>query len=268
MPLDKIRPAPGSFLDSPSAVWADFNYFCPLSVHAVAQPPLPPPVRARENRNVDNNGATPLVTGRQLQCLRTLFQVYAHRVFLAEEERDGVPVPSRMALSLSRDGWARFCREILRGGVSGLPMIPYVRMLPLYDDHAARLCSVTPRPEFRGATLTLTARLTLPVFGWDAFVGLLEDVADRWYATLGSAKLRVKRSPWVSAAAVRGGTESPLSAMCDEIACSSFHDPSSEQMLTKRQATPATGGAPESRRSICPRHLALQDLLIRLGAEV
>jgi hypothetical protein len=220
-----------------------------------------------EAGRVDDYCAASLVTGRQLQCLKTLFQVYSHRVFLEEEEPDGEQVPSRMALSLSRDGWNRFCREILRGGISGLPMIPYVRMLPLYDEHAARLHGVTPRQEFRGATLTLTPRPPQPVFGWDAFVGLLEEVSDRWYATLGSDKLRVKRSPWVSAAAVRGGAaQSPLSAMCDEIACSSFHDPSSEQMLTKRQASPATGGAHESRRSIRPRHLALTDLLISLGA--
>lgn len=265
--MDKVLRVSGSALDSPTAIWADFNRFGAPSVAAVVEQPMDPPERVCVPENVDDNCAAPLVTGRQLQCLRTLFEVYSHRVFLAEEERDGVHVPSRMALSLSRNGWNRFCREILRGGVSGLPMVPYVRMLPLYDEHAARLRRVTPRQEFRGATLTLTPRPPQPVFGWDAFAGLLEDVADRWYATLGSAKLRIKRSPWVSAAAVRGGAaQSPLSAMCDEIACSSFHDPTSEQMLSKRQASPATGGATESRRSIRPRHLALTDLLISLGA--
>jgi len=170
--------------------------------------------------------------------------------------------------SLSRDAWNRFCREILQGGAHGIPLIPYVRMIPLYDEHAASVPYVVPREEFRCPSNKFPPRVPEPVFGWDAFLGLLEDVADRWYAGLSSSKIRgVKRNPWVSAASVRDGPAcSPLAAMCDEIACSSFHDPASEQMLTRRQFSLATAGVDESRRSILPKHVALSDLLIVMSA--
>jgi len=201
-----------------------------------------------------------MATERQVRCLKALFRMYGTRVFIPGQ-------PSRMVLSLSRDGWNRFCREILRGGVTGLPLIPFVRMLSLYDEHAARLPQVTPRPEFLHANVKLLPRRDVqPVYGWTAFLDLLEDVAGQWYAGLGSVRLRVKRTPWVSLAAARGVAASSLSAMCDEVACSSFHNPIAEKQLTTRQLFPATGDATESRRSLLPQRVALWDLLICPGA--
>ena len=208
----------------------------------------------------------PLATGHQMRCLKTLFRMYATWVFMPEHSRDGLLVSSRTVASLSRDGWNRFCREILRGGVIGLPIIPCARMISLYPEHAARQPYVTPRLEFVGrqAGGGVPPREVQPIFGWGAFVGLLEDVADQWYASLGSAHLPGKRTPWVSLAAARG-VASSLSSMCDEVACSSFHNPIADKMLTARQLFPAAGGATESRRCLLPQHVALWDLLISPG---
>lgn len=204
--------------------------------------------------------ALPPVSVSQLRCLKTLFRVYSTRIFL-EKERGDSRRPSRVVLSMSRGGWHRFCTEVLRGGSSGCPLLPFSIFLRLYDKHAARLPRTTPREEFIGTADELPP-ISASVFGMRPFFSMLEEVSMLWWATAGENARLLERSPWVSSVATRDSQIlSPLSAMCDEVACSSFHHPESEKMLTARQISPALGGSSLCRRSILPEYLALHDLL-------
>eukprot|EP00965_Chrysotila_dentata_P186904 6170699-Pleurochrysis_carterae.AAC.7 len=144
---------------------------------------------------------------RQVACLRQLFTIYADKVFDDQH-------PTRLVNSLSSEGWRCFCRDVLRGGPSGKPLVPLIQLAKMFDAHASRRRDHFPPTSFRAESIP-PRRADPRHMPFEVFLELLGLVAVCW------ANSRRK---------IRGGLEAfqPLSAMLNEAAVSSFHQPGHE----------------------------------------
>lgn len=169
-------------------------------------PPVMPPQKLSNTYGID---------ARQLHCVRTIFAVYAERVF------QGQP-PSKLIFSLSREGWLRLCRDLLRGGVAGVHLLPGRQLAQLYMSYAQPRADCFQRADFKVGISFRMLDLNSLHLNFDSFIELLTAVATRW------SQMRRRIMP-------RADQRTALSDMLHEAANSSLHRPECESTIARRQ---------------------------------
>jgi len=168
------------------------------------------------------HSASPL-SQRQRECLRVIFGIYA------EKHLDVQSRPSRRVLSLSNDGWRCLCRDLLRVGCRGTPLLPLASLAKLFASVAAPR-AIEPYTFLEAG---LPPKLNeLHYLGFPAFLGLLAEVAECWWPRARLIDLMSGAGRAQSKGEVR---ISPLAVLLNEIACCALSNPESERLLAARQ---------------------------------
>jgi len=211
--------------DSPKEIWSHSSSWSQPSPLVLRRPLLHVEtglLQVETAVDEERAAASSAISQRQLDCLRTIFSIYA------EKHLDLQSRPSRPALSISSDAWRRLCRDLFRGGRRGTPLLPLASLAELFASVAAPRV-VEPYTFLQAG---LPPRLQELHIGFPAFLDLFAEVAARWWPR---AKLSDLASDVVRAKTKREVQASPLAIMLDEIACCALNYPENERILAARQ---------------------------------